>query len=218
MAEEELRVVQLREDFYRDSFGKVILIIISIFIAIFLLVALSLYLYLNIPSPVVFPVDKEWRIQPPVPLDKPYLPQSDLLQWVGDALQRSFVFDFNHYNEQLKVASQFFTADGWKVFLNQLNIYANYNTVQANKVFVNSAPAGAPVILNQGLLSGRYAWWVQMPINLNYAGLRPPFNKTLILQVLVVRVSTLNNLTGVGIDNVIVATNAVNAGTQGIGG
>lgn len=208
MAEQELRVAELRDDFYRDSFGKVILIIVSVCVAIVLLIALFIYLLLDKPPPVTFLVGSEWRVQPPVPLDQPYLLTSDLLQWVSDAIPRAFNYDFNHYNTQLNSATKYFTPDGWKVFLNQLNNYANYNNVQAYKLFVSGTPAGAPFILNQGLLSGRYAWWIQMPITVNYAGYNPPPAKTLVLQVLVVRVSTLNNLMGVGIDNVIVAKSA----------
>lgn len=202
---EEFEVETLRDEFYRDSFIKVICLIGSFIVAFLALVALSIYLYLDKPPPVVFPVQKEWRVQPLVALDKPYLSTTDMLQWVSDIMQKVFTYDFNHYDDQLKNASQYFTNDGWKIFLNQLNIYANYNNVQAYKLFVNSTPAGAPILLNEGLLSGRWAWWVQMPININYAGFSPPPNKTLTLQVLVVRVPTLNNLTGIGIDNVIVA-------------
>lgn len=210
MAEEELPVVQLRTDFYKNSFGKIIIIFICIFIAIGLLMAVSLYIYINKPKPITFNVGEEWRVQAPVALDKPYQTTPDLLQWVSDALQNAFVYDFVHYNDQLKAASQYFTANGWKVFLNQLNIYANYNNVQTNRIFVTGTAAGAPFVLKEGLLSGRYAWWVQMPITINYAGYRPPASQTLTFQVLVVRVSTLNNLSGIGIDNVIVAKNAGN--------
>jgi hypothetical protein len=80
---------------------------------------------------------------------------------------------------------------------------------QSNKLFVNGFPLGAPFVLRKGLLSGQYAWWVQIPIKIVYAGFKPPDEKDLTLQLLVVRVSTLNNLMGVGISNVIV--------TQGTG-
>lgn len=205
MAEEALHVVELRDDFYRDSFGKVIFIIASIIVSILLMVMVAVYLYLKEPPPVVFPVDAEWRVQPAVPLTQPYLSEPDLLQWVSDVIPRSFIYDFSRYNDQLKQNSQYFTADGWRVFLNQLNNYANYNTVQTNKMFVNGVPAGAPFILNQGLLSGRYAWWIQMPITINYIGNNRTNYQNLTLQILVVRVSTLNNLIGVGIDNVVVS-------------
>lgn len=217
MTEEEITLV-LRDDFYRDSFGKVLLIIMGIFIAIILFVATSIYLYMNKPVPITFHVEDEFRILKPVALDQPYLLSPDLLQWVGNALANSFVYDFDHYNDQLKLASQYFTPDGWKIFLNQLNIYANYNTVQKNKMFITNKPTGAPFILRQGLLPGRrYAWWIQMPITISYAGYNISSTDSLTLQILVVRVSTLNNLMGVGIDNVIVAKTTRNQETNTIG-
>ncbi|VVC76685.1 hypothetical protein AQUSIP_20090 [Aquicella siphonis] len=207
MAGEEVNVSELRDSFYRDSFGRVIFVIVSVGVCIVTLAALSLYFYLDKPPPVIFPVDNEMRVQKPVPLNQPYLSTPDLLQWVADVVPRSFVLDFNHYNDQLKDYTQYFTSDGWKTFLNQLNIYANYNNVQAYKLFVTGTPSAAPFIMREGVIpeSGKYGWWVQMPVTINYAGYKPPSGTTLTLQFLVVRVSTLNNLTGVGIDNVIQA-------------
>lgn len=211
MAGENLPVVQLHDDFYRDSFGKLVFIIISLVVGILLVSGLSLYLYLNQPPPVAFAVDKEWRVQPAVPLDQPYLTRPEVLQWVSNAISTVFVFDFMNYNTQLNSYKPYFTAEGWRVFLNQLNIHANYNNVQSNKQFVNGIPSGAPTEINQGLLAGRYGWWIQMPIILNYVSFNKSFSQNLTLQVLIVRVSTLNNLDGVAIDNVIVVNNS---GTQ----
>lgn len=206
MAEETGRVA-LHDNFYRDSIGRVVFVLLGSCFFILVFVALSIYFYLDKPSPVVFPVEADMRVQPPIPLDQPYLSTPDLLQWVADVFPKSFTLDFNHYNDQLKLNSQGFTSDGWTAFLNQLNIYANYNNVQAYKVFVTATPESAPYILRQGVLpdTGKYGWWVQMPVTINYAGLKPPPSVTLTFQILVVRVPTLDNLTGVGIDNVIQA-------------
>lgn len=207
MAGEELNVVELDDNFYRDSIGRVVFVIISICTIIAALCLLSLYIYFDKPSPITFPVNDEMRVQAAVPLDQPYLNTPDLLQWVADVLPRSFILDFNFYNDQLSLISTNFTPDGWKTFLNQLNIYANYNNVQAYKLFVTATPSTAPFILRAGIIpeTGKYGWWVQMQITINYAGFKPPANVTLTLQILVVRVSTLNNLQGVAIDNVIQA-------------
>jgi len=217
MAEEETSIVELRDGFYRDSIGKFIFVLLSLALAIFILIMLSIYLYLAKPSPVLFSVQADMRVQPSVPLDQPYLGTPDLLQWVADVFPKAFTLDFNHYNDQLKVNAQPFTADGWTTFLNQLNIYANYNTVQADKVFVTATPGAAPVILREGVLpdSGKYGWWVQLPVTINYAGFKPPAGVNLTYQILVVRVPTLDNLTGVGIDNVIQAP--VSTGNQAAG-
>lgn len=215
MSDEELLEIGLTDRFYRDSFGKVVFVILSLWIAVVLLIATSVYLHLHKPKPRVFVVGDEWRVQPPVPVDQDYLSEADLLQWVTDALSNAFVFDFNHYNEQLKSASQYFTTAGWKVFLNHLNNYVNYNTVRNNKMYVRAAPTGAPYIINQGMLSGRKAWWVKVPLSITYQGLKPLTDTTVTWQVLVVRVPTTNNLSGVGIENMIVADNRANQ-QQGI--
>lgn len=205
MTEDELQMVTMRDDFYRDHFGQLVFIIASIIVAIIFLIAISIYIHLHQPKPLVFKVYDEYRVQPSVDLDQPYLTLPDLYQWVTNAVTNSFVFDFLHYNDQLKTVSQFFTDNGWKVFSNQLNNYANYNKVQADRLFVNGIPAGAPALLRPGgLLSGRYAWWIEMPIKVVYSGYSPPLPNNLVLQLLVVRVPTLNNLSGVAIDNVIV--------------
>lgn len=204
MTEETLVVVELQDAFYRDSFGKLVLIIVSFCTAIVLLIALSIYLVLDKPPPLTFPVADEWRVQPPVPLDQPYVATPDLLQWVNDTVQKLFVFDFTNYDDQLAVLKTYFTEDGWRIYLNQLNNYVNYNNVQTNRLFVSMELQGAPIVLNQGLLSGKWGWWVQMPITIKYAGAVPVPSKNITLQILVIRVPTLNNLDGVAIDNIMV--------------
>jgi intracellular multiplication protein IcmL len=204
-AREELQVVRLRDDFYRDGFYKILFALATIFVAIGLLVALSVYLYFSKPAPIHFrTTDHEWRVLGPVPLDQQYISTPDLIQWVSEVLPKIFTYDFIRYTDQVKNDAQYFTTNGWQKFLDQVNVYANYNGVQSNKLFINSFPAGAPFILNQGLLNGKYAWWVQMPVNITYINLSGKSTTPIVIQALVVRVPTLNNLSGVGIDNMII--------------
>lgn len=205
MAEEEqLQVVTLRDDFYHDGIYLTLATVIILSIAILAIITISAVLFFHKPRPVSFPVGEDWRVVQPVPVDQPYLSVADMLQWVTTALPMAFNLDFINYNADLTKASQYFTANGWKSALNQININADYNSVQTAKLFVSGSPGGAPFVLNQGLLQGRYAWWVQMPITINYASYEKTYSKSLVLQVLVVRVPTLTNLAGVGIDNVLV--------------
>lgn len=204
MAGEELQIVRLRNDFYRDGFNKLLIALIALVASIIFLIAISVYLYMDKPPPVYFSTDNEWRVLQPVPLTEQYLSTADLIQWVSETLPAVFTYDFIGYTKQLQDNSQYFTANGWKKFLDQINEYANYNNVQSNKWFINAAPAGAPFILNQGVLDDKYAWWIQMPINVNYISVTKSNSQALVIQALVVRVSTLNNLSGVGIENIIV--------------
>jgi intracellular multiplication protein IcmL len=213
MNDNELYEITLQDDFYRDSFTKVVLIIISVVVGIILTIAMSCYLYLNKPSPKYFHVGEGFRIVAPIPIDQPSLRDPELLQWVSNVISKVFTFDFNHYDVQLAQAKPYFTPDGWQNFLNQLNIYANSNKVQSGKMFISGVPSGAPIILNDsstgGLVSGRYAWLVQIPVDINYAyaGNVLISPQTLTLKIMVVRVLDIDNLDGVAIENVEVEKN-----------
>lgn len=204
MAVEELLVVRLKDDFYRDGFYKTLTALTIIIAAIVLLISLSVYIYVTKPNPVYFSSDDEWRILSPVPVDQVYISDPDLIQWVSETIPAVFTYDFINYTDQLKGYTQYFTTNGWQKFLEQINEYANFKTIQDSKLFTNAAPAGAPFVLNKGMLNGRYSWWVQMPVALNYISANGSSTTSLVVQALVTRVSTLNNLSGVGIENIIV--------------
>lgn len=205
MVEEEFHIVQLQDRFYRDGFNKVIFVLLGYLLAITLLILTALYIYLSLPKPIAFLVDADWHVQPPVSLSQPYLTDSDLLQWTSDVLQRIFVFDYYHYEQQLQAATKYFTQNGWRAYSAQVNSFANKNNLQVNRLFTTTAPLSAPIIKDRGFVSGRYGWWVEMPLSISYAGFKRADSQSFTLNVLVVRVPTMNNLIGVGIENMIVS-------------
>lgn len=204
MAEEEFTIVTIEDNYYRDCFSRVLVIIGCLVASIAALVAMSLYVYLTEPPPVTFGVANDWRIVAPVDIQEPYLTDGDLLQWVTDAVPRFFDVDFLHIDDQLVQLKQYFTDNGYQVFLNQFNNNVDRDKLQTGKMFATNEITGAPIIVNQGTLSGRYAWWVQIPINISYAGMDTIPSSSIKLTLLVVRTETSNNLNGVAIDNVLV--------------
>lgn len=201
MAEEELQVVRLKREFYRDGFTKILLAIALVLLTMGVLASLSVYLFVTKPDPVYFATDNEWRILPPVPVDRAYLSNPELLQWVGKALPASFTYDFLNYKSQQQEVTEFFTSKGWQNLLGQLkNYHVDEDTLQKSKMFVNAQLTGAPFILNQGVLpDGRYAWRVQIPMNVSYSNNLA--DRDLVIIALVVRVPTLDYLSGVGIED-----------------
>lgn len=198
-------VAHYHDNYYRDGFRTILLSLAMIVGAIGLLIVLSLYFFLHQVLPITFPVYEDWRVQPDVPLERPYLHVADLLQWVSQTLPSLFVIDFINYNTELKNATPFFTNTGWSKFLTLTESYLNHDEISKNKVFVQATASGAPVILNQGVIEGKYGWWVQMPMDVRYSGVDGNTrNLHLVFQTLVVRVSTLDNLDGVAIDNMII--------------
>ena len=156
------------------------------------------------PPPINFATAEEWRTLPPIPLGQPYPKQPDLIQWGSDVLPSVFMFDFVNYNLELKNAERYFTENGWKKYIESVNNFASYNAVVNSKLFVGASAAGAPFVLQQGLLEGVYAWRIQMPINLSYSTAVQSSPVPLVMEVLMVRIPTLNNLSGVAIENITV--------------
>lgn len=214
MAEEDALVIELNDGFYRDGFKKVIILLSLLGAAICLLISASVYLIVTKPPPQFFIVGEDFRLQPEVPVNTAYLTTPQVLQWTSDTLREIFALDFLDYNEKLAENRTYFTAEGWRVYQNQLNNYVDYNTVKSSMLFAEATPASAPFVLNQGLLSGRYAWWVQMPIQIAFKGVRAKSDENLTLQVLVVRVPTKDNLAGIAIENIIVETGSSSTGRQ----
>jgi len=206
MAGEELEVVRLRNDFYRDGFYRVFIALLMIILAIVSLATASIYLYLHKPPPVIFYTDSDLRAFPPVPVTEPYMKQVDLIQWASDVIPAAFTFDFVNYDQELKNLEQYFTPNGWEALKTQLNIYANQDVIQTSKLFVNAHAAGAPIIPNQGVIDGRYGWWVQMPIDIKFLNTSKHYDSRIVVQILIIRVPTLDNLTGISIDNVLIPT------------
>lgn len=200
MASEELQIVRLKTEFYRDGFVKILIALIMTLGAIASLLALSLYLFFSKPAPVYFSTDKEWRILPPVPLDQAYLSDADLLQWIGTALPASFTYDFLTYQSEQQNVTEYFTPKGWQNLLGQLNnFHLDFAFLQKSRMFASAQLTGAPFILNKGVLpGGKYAWRVQIPMNVSYSN---DTVRSLLIIALIVRVPTLNYLYGVGVDD-----------------
>jgi intracellular multiplication protein IcmL len=215
MAGEELEIVRLRNDFYRDGFYKVFIALMVAALAVVLLLATSFYLYTHKPAPVTFYTDSDLRAFPLVPVTEPYVKQADLIQWVSEVLPASFTFDFVDYQKQLKQLQQYYTPKGWAALATQLNQFANAKQIDTTKLFVNAGASGTPTIPNQGLIDGRYGWWIQLPLKIHYSGLEKHSDASIVLQALVVRVPTTNNLTGLAIDNVIVSLPKGGQASQG---
>lgn len=215
MAGEELEIVRLSNDFFRDGFYKVFILLTMLLSAVFLLLGGSLYLVFSKPAPVGFYTDADLRAFPPVPVSEPYVKQADLIQWVSQILPQSFTFEFVNYDDELKSLQQYFTPRGWAALLAQIAIYANANTVQESKLFINASANGTPTIPNQGIIGGKYGWWIQMPLTLHKVTVTRHDEISIVVQALVVRVPTLNNLTGIQIDNLLVQGNQGQKGQTG---
>ena len=205
MAEDALTAVVLRNNFYRDGQRKMILIAIFSILCNVVLAGILGYVFTHPPEPRYFATSINGRITPLISLDAPNQSDSAILQWANQAAIASFSYNFVNYRSELVAASGFFTSDGWNQFITALSESNNLDAVKTKKLVVSAVATAAPVILQKGLLNGRYAWRIQMPILVTYQSASEFSQQNLNVTMLVTRVDTLNSPRGIGIAQFISA-------------
>ncbi len=212
MADDALAVVTLRNQFYQDGQRKItITLIISVIANLFLALMLG-YIITHPPTPKYFATTVNGRITPLFELNQPNQSDPSILQWSNQAAIAAFTYNFVNYRAELQASSGFFTAEGWTQFLNALESSNNLEAVKAKKLIVSAVATRAPIILQKGLLNGRYAWRVQMPILVTFQSASEFAQQNNVVTMLVTRVSTLNSPKGIGIAQFVVAPAATGGG------
>lgn len=209
MADDAVEIVTLRKAFYRDNHRVVMGLLLICILVICVLTGGLIYLVNHPPMPKYFATTTDGRIMPLVPLDQPNLSTSALLQWANAAAIAAYTYNFVNYREALQEASENFTSNGWVDFMNALTSSNNLNAVIAKKLIVSAVATGAPVILAQGLLDGQYSWKVQMPMLVTYQSASQFSQQSIVVTILITRISTLNSAKGIGIAQFIAGAGGV---------
>ncbi len=199
MTENAIELVRMRNEFYRDNYRRVIAILLLAFLIIALLVSALIYVVTHPPAPKYFATNTSGRIVPLMPLDQPNLSTAALLQWANTAAIAAFTYNFVDYRAQLQAASEFFTPEGWQAYLQSLQTSQNLTAVKAKNLVVSAVATGAPVINQQGVVDGRYTWEIQMPLLVTYQSASQITPQSLMLNMVITRVSTLDSPRGIGI-------------------
>lgn len=205
MAEDALIAVALRNSFYRDGQRKTMLVLLISIMGNFVLALMLGYIITHPPEPKYFATSINGRITPLSPLNQPNQSDPAVLQWANQAAIAAFSYNFVNYQTELQAASGFFTAEGWDQFLNALQQSNNLEAVKSKKLIVSAVATKAPVILQKGILNGRFAWRVQMPMLVTYQSANEFSQANNVVTMLISRVSTLNSPRGIGISQFVVA-------------
>lgn len=206
--EDALIVVKNRNDFYRDNYRKVVGMLLLSVVIMTILTGGLIYLITNPPEPRYFATTTDGRIAPLIPLDQPNVSQAALLQWANTAAVLAYTYNFVNYRQALQETAAYFTPDGWDAFIQALKNSNNLVAVQAKKLVVSAVATGAPIILQQGLLSGVYSWRVQIPMLVTYQSASQFSRQSITVTMLITRVSTLNSPQGIGIAQFVAAGNS----------
>lgn len=193
--------VMVRNEFYRDGYRSLLrLSLVLGIIIIGLIGAMYFVIQVHQPENRYFATTEDGRLVPMVALNEPNLSQPALMSWVAQAATEVMTFGFNDYRRRLQESSRNFTRRGWESFTGALQRSRIVEMVEANQQVVTAAPQGAPIVVSEGLVAGRYQWEIQLPLVLTYqSGARKRTDK-LLVTIIIVRVPRLESPNGVGIE------------------
>ena len=202
----DLEKIVSRNRFYQDGFHRLFLILLVSLFLNFSGLYILYYIFTHPPVPVYFPTSTSGRISPLIPLDKPNISDGEIKQWANQAIIASYTYNFVSYRSDLQASSEFFTPDGWTIFLKALKDSNNLQAIVDNKFVVTAQATQAPAIIQSGVFAGgRYSWRIKMPIVVTYQSSTLYSQSPYIVTMLIERVSTLNSPSGVGIASIISA-------------
>ena len=203
MPEDALIAVAMRNSFYRDGQRKVMIILLLSILCNVVLAGILTYVITHPPAPKYFATSINGRITPLFALNEPNQSDTAVMQWANQATIAAFSYNFVNYRGELQAASVFFTPEGWDQFLKALEDSNNLIAVKSKKMIVSAVATKAPVILQKGILNGRFAWRVQMPLLVTFQSAVEFSQQQLVVTLLISRVSTLNSPRGIGISQFV---------------
>ncbi|MFN3234537.1 MAG: type IVB secretion system apparatus protein IcmL/DotI [Gammaproteobacteria bacterium] len=204
MADNTLELIRLRNNFYRDNYRRaMVLVMILAFVLIFTTISI-VYMVFNRPQPKYFAATESGRILQLVPLNRPTMTSKALLSWASEVATASYTYSFVNYRQKIQELQPYFTPNGWSQFMTALKSSDNLSAIDQRKLIVSAVVSGTPVIVHQGELAGRYAWKVQLPMLVTFQSASDRFQTTYTVTMTIIRVSTLQTESGIGVEQFIV--------------
>ncbi len=196
-----LESVVVRNNYYRDGYRMLLNVaVIESFVIIALVSALVLVLVGVRPQTYFFATTEDGRLIPIVALDQPNLSAPAIVSWTAQATSETMTFGFHDYRRRLQEASRHFTRRGWESFTRALQTSGIIDAITTNRQVITATPRGAPTLISEGIVNGRYEWQIEVPMLISYEYGSGSKQSQLTLRLLVVRVPQLENANGVGIE------------------
>lgn len=103
-----------------------------------------------------------------IPLDQPHRASADITEWVINTASDLMMFEDSDYKQKLEDTKRYFDEGGrgqYEAFLNDTKII---KVLESGKYEVRSYVSDAPLLLNEGAVSGRYRWLYEVPVMVSY--------------------------------------------------
>lgn len=199
-----LQTVVTRNKFYREGYQSLMKIAIAQGVVVLILAFLVTYKMFIEPPPVrYFATTNDGKILEMSPLNEPSLNDPAVLSWTAQAAADVMTFSFLDYQRRLSQSAPYFTQPGWDGFLQAIQESRFLEGVKVNQQIVTAVPADAPVIVDRKKPDepgDKFYWRVQLPMIITFTSGEKTQSKRQLLNLVIVRVSPLENPSGLGIE------------------
>jgi intracellular multiplication protein IcmL len=196
-----LVTITTRNEFYRDGFRNLIRIaMLEAIIIVGLVIAFIFFIGTGKSQDRYFATTADGRIMQLLPLDQPNMTTAALMSWVAQATSEIMTFGYSDYQRRLQQSSRHFTHHGWETFTTALQQSHIIDAMQAGKEVLTASPRNAPILVQEGMINGKYRWIVKLPLQVNYDSVSSSRKDNLNVTLVIERVPSLENPSGVGIE------------------
>ena len=207
-AEDSVKLVQMRNEFYRDNYKRVVYALLFMLITNAILVGIVFFQLTHKPTPQYFATSADGKIVKLYPLSQPVVSPQALLQWASVASVEAYSYDFVNYRKSLQALQNKFTMNGWKFFQVALKRSRMLETITTKKLVVSAVATGSPVILDKGIVDGRYTWKVNIPLLITYESASERTQQSVSVTMLISRIQTVNHPEGIAIESFVSSVTA----------
>ncbi|MBN2690009.1 MAG: type IVB secretion system apparatus protein IcmL/DotI [Gammaproteobacteria bacterium] len=205
MSQDVIETVQNRNHFYRDNYQRVMIVLLLMVMVNVVLAGLIFYQFTHRPSPRYFAMSADGKIVKLQPLRQPVLADDVVLQWAARAAVDAFSYNFVNYREALQKLQNRFSERGWQNYEAALKQAQQLDTVVSKHLVVSAVATGAPVVLDKGILNGRYVWKIQLPLLVTYQSASEQTQEPLVITMIVSRVQVFNHPQGIAVVSFVAA-------------
>lgn len=125
---------------------------------------------------------------------------SNVTKWLKEALMSTYSFSFTDFDKVTDEAYYYFTADGYKTYLNALNNSELQKSLKEDLMVISLVPVSEPTLINgKRYDDGTTTWMFRTDVIVNYVTGSQTLNDKYQIETLVVQVPPYKSVKGLGI-------------------
>ena len=184
---------------------KLFTLLLLCFGALLVSVTGNVLLFLKKTPPASFATPSDGRVIPMAPLSDPLRSSRWLLSWASRTAVDALTMDFVNWRRTFVRIRGRFSPRAYDDFVRAFGQGGMKTLVLERQMVVSAVPSNAPVIVATGVLKGRRAWKIQIPMTVSYSNGAGTTPKHYVVTMMVTRVPTTISAYGVAVTQFVLA-------------